>query len=206
MLCTCIYVGAMCMCILCAYMHAYSIIYRHVYVVYICVCFVHGSMCTVYMCAHAYMCVLCAFICTQVLRTVHSDQCLMCSSCYRKGSDIFVQQSSACSDHAKHLYSTLTLSQADTQHTTLDVPRGKAHHSPQFTAKQTMAQKVEHCAQSHSWCAVALGLKTVCRTRDSGHTGVSLPSQGSVSAGKGGPGREVHPLAKLRVLRTNWVP
>lgn len=87
------------------------------------------------------MYVLCAYICTQGLRTVRSDPRLLCSNCYRKASDIFAQQSLACSDRTNHPYSTLNLNQADTQHTPHNVPRRQSHHSPQLTAKQTAAQK-----------------------------------------------------------------
>lgn len=97
---TCIYVCAVCIHVLCVCMHAHSIIYRHVYVLNTCVCFVHASMCGV----HMHVCVFSVpAICTQGLRTVRPDQSLLCSSCYRKASDIFVQQSLACSDHTNHL-------------------------------------------------------------------------------------------------------
>lgn len=84
-ICTYIYVCSMCMHVLCVCMHA---------------CIFYSIQACV---SAAYMCVLCTCICTQGLRTVHPDQSFLCSSYYQKASDIFVQQSLACSDHTNHL-------------------------------------------------------------------------------------------------------
>lgn len=103
------------------------------------VCCVHASMYAISMRSHAYICVLCACIGTQGLRTVHSDECFPCSNHCRKTSDMFVHQSLARSDRVNYLHPALGLCQADTyfsQH-----PRRKPYRSPWFTAKQTAAQK-----------------------------------------------------------------
>lgn len=106
-----------------------------------CVCFVHASMCAVYMCAHAYVSVLCVCICTQGLRTVRPDQSLLCSSCYRKASDIFVQQSLACSDHTNHLIQPQLEPGRHTAYFSQRPKQKATSFSPQFAAKLTAARK-----------------------------------------------------------------
>lgn len=97
----CIHVCCLHTCMLAYYIHA-------------CICCVRASICAVSIHVHPYMYVLCACICTQDLRTVHSDECFLCSNHCRKTSDMFVQQSPALSDQVNYLHSALSLSRADT--------------------------------------------------------------------------------------------
>lgn len=102
-LCTCIHMH---ICVCCVYTCSVCMYACTLYYIQACICAEYMCVlcaCIHVWCVHAYVCVLCACICTRGLRTVRPDQSLLCSSCYRKASDIFVQQSLACSDHTNHL-------------------------------------------------------------------------------------------------------
>lgn len=175
-----------------------------------CVCFVHASMCAVYMCAHAYMYVLCACICTQGLRTLHPDQPLLCSSCYRKASDIFVQQSLACSDHTNHLIQPQLEPGRHTAYFSQRPKQKATSFPPVHSQANCCSGRLNAVPKTQLEISRAGAQDEVSRTRTSGHTDTSILSQRSLRRkrrpGEGAEQTNLHPLAKLSVLRTNWVP